>query len=323
MSLVRVACIVGPTASGKSDVAELVAMQLGGEVVSVDSMQVYRGMDIGTAKLDPAHRRVPLHMVDVTDVGTTYSVAQFQRDARACCDAIAAEGGVPVLCGGTGLYLDAVIDQLEFPTGEVIDERRTAYERLARDEGPQALYAMLLERDARSAALIHPNNVRRVIRALELCDDGQSYATRNEGLRQHQPYYDAALWALVWPREVLYARIDKRVEQMFADGLVDEVRALDAQGLRTSQTASQAIGYKEVLQLVDGLIDLEEAKNLVKRNTRHYAKRQLSWLQRDGRADMIDLSTCSPTDAALHICKEWERHITASPTPEEDAHGTL
>lgn len=312
MSLVRVACIVGPTASGKSEVAELVAMRLGGEVVSVDSMQVYRGMDIGTAKLGPHQRRVPLHMVDVTDVSTTYSVAQFQRDARACCDKIAANGGVPVLSGGTGLYLDAVIDELEFPAGELVDERRAAYERMAQADGPQALYELLLARDARSAALIHPNNVRRVIRALELCDDGQSYATRNEGLRRHQPHYDASLWALIWPREALYARIDERVEQMFSDGLVDEVRSLDQQGLRSSQTASQAIGYREVLQLLDGVLNLSEAKELVKRNTRHYAKRQLSWLQRDGRASSIDLSICSPNDAASRICAEWECRNTST-----------
>ena len=306
MSLPHVACIVGPTASGKSLVAELVAQRLGGEVVSVDSMQVYRGMDIGTAKLPEGQRRVALHMVDITDVDVPYSVARFQEDARACVDAILAEGGVPVLCGGTGLYLDAVIDELEFPKDEVEPVRRSRYEEQADACGAQALYEQLLERDPASAALIHPNNVRRVIRALELCDEGKSYARRNEGLRLHVPHYGASLWALSLSREELYARIDMRVDQMFDVGLVEEVRKLDERGLRMSQTASQAIGYKEVLAYLDGHVSLDEARELVKRNSRRYAKRQLSWIRRDGRARTLDLDTMSAEQAAQVVVRAWE-----------------
>ena len=306
MSVPRVLCVVGPTASGKSEIAELVACGLGGEIVSVDAMQVYRGMDIGTAKVPAEERRVPLHMVDVADVGESYSVARFQSEARSCVDDILSRGGVPILCGGTGLYLDSVIDELVFPEGEVQDPRRASYEAQAREEGAEALYALLMQRDPQSAALIHPNNVRRVIRALELCDEGASYARRNEGLRSHIAHYDARIWALVTAREQLYARINQRVDQMFEAGLVDEVRRLDGQGLRDSQTARQAIGYKEVLRYLDGELDEEETRELVKRNTRRYAKRQLSWIQRDGRAQPVDLSTRSPQEAADAICDAWK-----------------
>ena len=302
----RVACVVGPTASGKSEVAEEVALRLGGEVVSVDSMQVYRGMDIGTAKVLEENRRVRLHMVDVAYVTEAYSVARFQRDARACVDDVLARRGMAVLCGGTGLYLDAVVDELVFPAGEVQEDRRRRYEEMASREGPDRLYALLRERDLRSAELINPGNVRRVIRALELCDEGTSYAERHEGLKAHTPHYESMIWALAPPREVLYRRIEERVDAMFEAGLVEEVRRLDTVGLRRSVTARQAIGYKEVLGMIDGEYDLEEAVRLVKRNTRRYAKRQLSWIRRDGRARLIEAQALVPAKAAEVICREWE-----------------
>ncbi len=305
MSLLRVACVVGPTASGKSDVAELVALTLDGEIVSVDSMQVYRGMDIGTAKIPLSQRRVPLHMVDVVNLGDSYSVAQFQKDARSCVEDVARCNHVPILCGGTGLYLDAIIDELKFPVGEVEGDRRRSYEDLAQEIGAESLHALLESRDPESARLIHAHNVRRVIRALELCDEGKSYAQRNEGLKRHLPHYEACIWALTLPREDLYARIDSRVDAMFAAGLVEEVRSLDSQGIRESVTASQAIGYKEVLGLLDGTYDEEEAIRLVKRNTRRYAKRQLSWIRRDGRARELDVSAIGLEGAARTIAKEW------------------
>lgn len=305
MSNVRVACIVGPTASGKSDVAELVAQALDGEIVSVDSMQIYRGMDIGTAKVLPDACTVPLHMVDIAKVSDPYSVARFQAEGRTCIDAIIRRGHLPVLCGGTGLYLDAVIDKMVFPKGEVEASRRSHYEELARNCGGESLYRMLVEKDPQSAAIIHPHNVRRVIRALELCDEGASYSVRNKGLRVREPYYEAHIWALVMSREKLYERIDRRVDVMFARGLVDEVQSLEKQGLRMSHTASQAIGYREVLRYLDGDIELSEAISLVKRNTRHYAKRQLSWIRRDGRATVLEMDRLEPADAARAICGGW------------------
>lgn len=306
MSQPSVLGIVGPTAVGKSSVAEGVAIALGGEVVSVDAMQVYRGMDIGTAKTDPVQRRCALHMVDVADLEEAYSVVRFQQEARACIDSLLSGGKTPVLCGGTGLYLDAVIDEMDFPAGKMGDERRREYERVANDQGPQSLHDLLRARDAKSADMIHPNNVRRVVRALEMLDEGTSYAQQHEGLKRREPHYAARLWALTLPREMLYQRIDKRVNAMFEQGLVDEVRELVGRGLCENSTAGVAIGYKELIPVVAGTRDEDEARLLIQRNTRRYAKRQLSWLRRDGRAKCIDVSTVSCEQAIEMICDDWK-----------------
>lgn len=305
MSARRVLCVVGPTAVGKSDIAESVALCLHGQIVSVDSMQVYVGMDIGTAKVAEDSRRCPLHMVDVVEVNRPYSVSQFQADARRCVDDLLAADVVPVLCGGTGLYLDAVIDKMEFPHGETNGKGREPYERIAKEEGAEALHQLLASRDARSASIIHPNNVRRVVRALEMLDEGVSYAKQHEGLLARPMHYDATIWALVLPREELYERINRRVDQMFEQGLVKEVQDLRQRGLESSITAQKAIGYKEVLLYLQGHMTLEQAQEAIKKNTRRYAKRQLSWIRRDGRARVIDLSTVSSDEATRMICEDW------------------
>lgn len=321
----RVVCIVGPTASGKSALSERVAERLGSSVVSVDAMQVYRGMDVGTAKTPVAERRVPLLMVDIADVDDDYSVQRFQADARGCVDGLLDKGLIPVLCGGTGLYLDAVIDEMDFPAGEIGDERRRGYERIAAERGNEALHALLAERDPASAALIHPNNVRRCVRALEMLDEGVSYAKNNEGLRHRKPHYDAHMWAISMPRETLYHRIDLRVDKMFEAGLVDEVRELASHGLDPSHTAGQAIGYKEILSALAGECSLDEAKDEIKRRTRHYAKRQLSWLRRDGRARWIDVNDIGASRACDRIVDDVLGNGVArsSIQREEGNHGAL
>lgn len=293
-----VVCIVGPTASGKSALAEEVALRLDTSVISVDAMQVYRGMDVGTAKTSVAERRVPLLMVDVADPDEDYSVRLFQRDARACADRLLAEGRVPVLCGGTGLYLNAVIDEMDFPAGERGGASRERYERMAEELGGDALHALLAERDPASAAIIHPNNVRRVVRALEMLDEGVSYARQHEGLHARAVHYDARLWGLTMSRERLYARIDARVDAMMEAGLLDEVRGLCARGLSPETSSGQAIGYKELLSALAGETSVEEAVELVKRRSRRYAKRQLSWFRHDPRVRWIDLDQTSGEDAA-------------------------
>ncbi len=293
-----VVCIVGPTASGKSSLAERLAVTLGSAVVSVDAMQVYRGMDIGTAKTPVDERACELMMVDVCDVGDDYSVRLFQRDARACVDALLASERTPVLCGGTGLYLDAVIDEMDFPAGQTGSEARERYEAIARDEGALALHELLRGRDPKSAELIHPNNVRRVVRALEMLDEGVSYAAKHEGLRARRPHYDALLFGITMDRERLYKRIDARVDAMVEAGLVDEVRALAEGGLAETLTAMQAIGYKEVVAYLDGALTLDEAIDEVKRRSRRYAKRQLSWLRRDGRVRWLDYDRLDEDEAA-------------------------
>ena len=297
----RIIAIVGPTASGKSSLADEVAFRLGTSVVSVDSMQVYRGMDIGTAKEPEDSRRVPLLMVDVADVRSDYSVQVFQRDARACVDALLQDDRVPVLCGGTGLYLDAVIDEMDFPRGATNGDLRRKYEEIGRQRGAAALWQMLRQRDARSAELIHPNNMRRVERALELLDEGTSYAKEHEGLKRHNPHYAASIFATVRRREELYKRIDTRVDAMMAAGLVNEVKALLDQGLRESTTAAQAIGYKEVVEYLDGHCSLEKCVETIKLRSRRYAKRQLSWIRRDGRSQEVDLDAMTVAEAAEFI----------------------
>ena len=298
MSLPRVVCVVGPTASGKSVVADLVAEGLGSAVVSVDAMQVYRGMDIGTAKTPPPERRVPLLMVDVVDPLESYSVQLFQGQARACVDELLSRGRVPALAGGTGLYLNAVIDEMSFPSGEKDDDRRRSYEALAAERGAEGLHALLASRDPESAALIHPTNVRRVVRALEMLDEGVSYARHHEGLHERRAHYDAQVWGLTMARERLYARIDARVDEMVSSGLVDEVRGLAARGLTTELTAGQAIGYKELLEALAGACTMDEAIERVKQRSRRYAKRQLSWFRHDGRVRWIDLDETDAEGAA-------------------------
>ena len=304
----RLICIVGPTASGKSELAEAVAERLGGEVVSIDAMQVYRGMDIGTAKTPPEQRRVKLHMVDVADVGEDYSVQRFQADARACIDGLAAHGTAPVLCGGTGLYLNAVIDEMVFPAGSRGTETRAAYEELANEIGPDALHARLAELDPDSAELIHPNNVRRVVRALELLDEGKSYATHHAGLHERAVHYPSAIYGLSWPREMLYARIEARVDSMLELGLIAEVEGLMARGLERDTTAGQAIGYKECMDYLEGVCTLEEAVATIKQRTRRYAKRQLSWFGHDGRVSWIDMESRTLESAADEILAKEARH---------------
>ena len=279
--MTRVLAIAGPTAVGKSAVAARVAGLLDAEVVSCDSMQVYRHMDIGTAKEREDEMGCAVHMVDVCDVGEPYAVAEFQRDARSAIDDVTARGHVALLCGGTGLYLDAVVDEMSFPKGDAVGETRLRLERLGQERGGLYLHELLASKDPASAREIHPNNTRRVIRALEMLEEGVSYAEHHEGLKRRRPHYEMRLWALVRPREELYRRIDERVDAMFAAGLVDEVRALVDEGIRESKTAS--------------------------RNTRRYAKRQLSWLRRDGRAEEIDLASTDADEAAARIACDWRQ----------------
>lgn len=300
----RVLCIVGPTASGKSALADELAVRLGTSVVSVDAMQVYRGMDIGTAKTPLSERRCPLLMVDVADIGDAYSAQLFQKEARACIDELASEGKLPILCGGTGLYLDATVDDMVFPKGDASSETRKRYEKMADDEGLEAVYALLEARDPASAALIHPNNVRRVIRALELLDEGKSYAVQHEGLHKRSPWYDASIWGIQMGRERLYERISERVDKMLQDGLVDEVKGLVDAGFAETLTAMQAIGYKEIVSYLEGSCTLDEATEEIKKRTRRYAKRQISWFKRDGRVKWLDLDKLDTKAAADTIMEK-------------------
>jgi tRNA dimethylallyltransferase len=275
-----VLAVVGPTASGKSDLGVALALELGGEVVNADSMQLYRGMDVGTAKLTPAERRgVPHHLLDVWDVTETANVADYQRLARAAVDDVRRRGRVPVLVGGSGLYVRAVLDDLDFPGTDA--DVRARLEAELEAEGPGPLHARLAEVDPVAAAAILPSNGRRIVRALEVVElTGRPFAA---SLPEQRLVYPALQLGLDVPRPELDARIDTRVERMWAAGLVDEVRRLCEVGLREGRTASRALGYAQVIDHLDGRCTEDEARAETQRATRRFARRQDTWWRRDER----------------------------------------
>lgn len=301
--------IVGPTAVGKSAVADSVASSLSGEIVSADSMQVYRGMDIGTAKTPPASRGVPYHCIDLVDPGTPYSAALFQRDARAAIDAVRGRGVPAIVAGGTGLYVRAALDEMEFPAGESESPVRVRLEMRATQEGPQALYDELRGLDPASADLVHPNNTRRVIRALEMHSEGTSYAEQAAGFSRRAFHYPGTqLVGLTLERGELYARVDARVDEMIALGLLDEVERLLGLGFADALTSAQAIGYKELVPVVRDGTDLGAAIEDIKRSTRRYAKRQLTWFRADPRISWVDvtgLSARAVTERVLELLESF------------------
>ena len=304
-----VICIVGPTASGKSELAQQVALRIGGEVISADSMQVYKGMDIGTGKVLPSERLVQHHGLDLIEPGQPYSAALFQDYARACFREIDARGKRNVLCGGTGFYVRAAIDDYDFPAGEQVgNATRSYYNERAEEMGAHGLWCLLNERDPQSAALIPENDVKRVVRAFELLEEGTTYAAQREGLKTLGQFVDAVMVGLHVDPQVLRRRIDDRVDAMFEQGLVDEVRGLLDAGLRDGITAPQAIGYREVVSALEGEISFDEACDQIKTATHRYAKRQRTWFRKDKRISWIDVTCMEPEDtvaAALDIVVPW------------------
>lgn len=302
-----VICIVGPTASGKTDAAQLVAAAIGGEVVSADSMQIYRGMDIGTGKLPAPERIVAHHGFDLVDPGEPYSAALFQSFARDAFAAIAARGKRAVLCGGTGLYVKAAIDAYEFPAGEQVDNPvREQWTAFAAREGAQALWDELNRRDPDSARELHPNNVRRVVRAFELLAEGRSYAEQKRNLASIEAAVPAVQFGLAVTPAVLNGRIDARVDAMVEAGLVGEVRGLLDAGFREGVTAPQAIGYKEIVEALEGRCTLDEAIAAIKQATRRYGKRQRTWFRRDERIRWIDADAGDARAVADEIMAQLE-----------------
>ncbi|MFL6139152.1 MAG: tRNA (adenosine(37)-N6)-dimethylallyltransferase MiaA [Frankiaceae bacterium] len=278
--------VVGPTAAGKSELAVDLALALGGEVVNADSMQLYRGMDVGTAKLAPALRRgAPHHLLDVWDVTETASVAAYQMLARSCIDAVLARGRVPIVVGGSGLYVRAALDDLRFPGTDAAV--RAALEAELAAEGPQALHARLAALDPAAAAAILATNGRRIVRALEVVE--LTGAPFTAALPGHRSVYETAFVGVDLDLADLDRRIELRVDRMWERGLVDEVRRLAAAGLREGRTASRALGYQQVLALLDGDgdSDEDEARDRTKRATRRFARRQRSWFRRDPRISWL------------------------------------
>ena len=273
--------VVGPTASGKSGLGVDLAAALGGEVVNADAMALYRGMDVGTAKLTPAERDgVPHHLLDVLDVTETASVAAYQRAARAAVDELRAAGRTPVLVGGSGLYVQAVVDELEFPGTD--SGLRAELEAELAAVGPAALHTRLAVVDPAAAAAVLPSNGRRIVRALEVVTlTGRPFPARL--VTGGPPRYEAVLLGVDRPTPELDERVARRVARMFAGGLVAETRALLDQGLRDGRTASRALGYQQVASALDGDGDLAAAGAETVRATRRFVRRQRSWFRRDRR----------------------------------------
>jgi tRNA dimethylallyltransferase len=282
----RLVCVVGPTATGKSDLALDLAEALDGEVVNADAMQLYRGMDIGTAKLPVAERRgIPHHQLDVLDVTEAASVAVYQREARATIEALLAAGRTAVLVGGSGLYVQAVVDELEFPGTD--PEIRGRWENELAAVGAPALHARLAEVDPQAAGALLPSNGRRIVRALEVIElTGRPFRATLPG--QRTPRYDAVLLGVDRDTAELDERVARRVDLMLEQGLVEETRGLLAEGLREGRTAARALGYQQVVAALDGEYDLTTAAQETVRTTRRFVRRQRSWFRRDPRVHWLD-----------------------------------
>ncbi len=282
--------IVGPTAVGKTAVSVEVAQRLGGEIVSADSMLVYRYMDIGTAKPTMEERRgIPHYMIDIIDPDEQYSVALYQTQARRHISEIWQRGKLPLLVGGTGLYVRAVIEPYHFTGAGVDEDFRRQMLREAAEKGALAVYQRLVQVDPETAACVHPNNLKRVIRALEvyhLTGRPMSWALREEGKR---PPYRLLVCGLTMDRQKLYERIEARVDKMMEMGLVGEVQGLLDRGYSPRLISMQGLGYKEIAAYLRGLSTLDEAIYLLKRNTRRFAKRQFTWFKRDPRINWINV----------------------------------
>ena len=300
----RPLAIVGPTGTGKSQLAIDVAERFGGEIVNADAMQFYRGMDIGTAKLPVAQRRgIPHHQLDVLDVTETATVARYQDAAAADIEAIAARGRVPVLVGGSMLYIQSLLDDWSFPTTDPVV--RAKWEQRLAEVGVGSLHAELADRDPAAAASILPTDGRRIVRALEVVElTGQPFAASAPVIGT--PRWDTAIVGLDCGTELLDDRLARRTETMFADGLVDEVVALLDCGLRDGVTASRALGYAQVLADLDAGGNGDAAREPTFIGTRRYVRRQRSWFRRDHRIQWLDASAPDNADAAL---RAW-RHVS-------------
>lgn len=292
--------LVGPTAVGKTALSLDIAETFGCEIVSGDSMQVYRGMDIGTAKADAAERaRIRHHLIDIREPDEPYSVSDFQRDARAAIADIHGRGKLPFLVGGTGLYVEAVCYGYRFHEGGADEAFRARMHAFAREHGNEALHGRLARIDPDSARRLHPNDVRRIIRALEVYErTGETLSAQLAAQTRESPYRLCVI-GLTMARDKLYARIDERVDVMIRRGLVDEVRRLLSRGFDDGMTAMQGLGYKEIAAHLRGEMTLEEAVDLLKRDTRRFAKRQLSWFRRMPDIHWVDVTETEKKAAHL------------------------
>jgi len=305
----RVLVITGYTASGKSALSLELAGHIPLEVISADSMQVYRGMDIGTDKVSAEERaEVRHHLIDIKDPDEAWSVEEFVSRAGTAIDLISDRGSLPCVVGGTGLYVRALLEGFPLVDGPPNPELRRELMDMARERGNEAVHACLRDKDPKSWQILHPNDLRRVIRALEYF-----HATSrpiSERLEQKQPKpYKSFIIGIAWDRHVLEERIDNRVEMQFQRGFVEEVRSLIAKGYCEDLPSMQGLGYKEVCLFLRGLLTLEEAKNLIKRNSRRFLKRQFTWFSRERGINWVsagnDIGWASTVNSARKLCISW------------------
>ncbi|MDE6389168.1 MAG: tRNA (adenosine(37)-N6)-dimethylallyltransferase MiaA [Lachnospiraceae bacterium] len=275
--------LTGPTAVGKSEISIKLAKQIGGEIISADSMQVYRRMDIGSAKIRPEEMDgIPHHLIDVLEPTEEFNVVTFQNMAKDAIQKIYTRGHIPIVVGGTGFYIQALLYDIDFTENDEDTTLRTQLEQIAKTQGNEALFEMLKSIDPESCEIIHANNVKRVIRAIEFYEKtGMKISEHNKIQRQNSSPYNFVYFVLNADREKLYRKIETRVDNMMEQGLVEEVSALAAAGCNRDMVSMQGLGYKEILDYLEGHITLEEAVYLIKRDTRHFAKRQITWFRRE------------------------------------------
>ena len=303
--------LTGPTAVGKTKLSIALAKAVNGEIISADSMQVYRYMDIGSAKITPDEMDgVPHHLVDVLEPTEDFNIVLFQQLAKKSMGEIYSKGRIPILVGGTGFYIQAITRDIDFTQSEQDNSYRKELEALAAEKGSSFLHDMLVSVDPKSAEDIHENNVKRVIRALEFYkQNGTRISEHNEEQKEHVSPYNLAYFVLNAPRPLLYERIDARVDEMLKNGLVEEVKNLHRMGCHREMVSMQGLGYKEILSWLGGEYPYEEAIRILKRDTRHFAKRQLTWFRREGEVtwvdkDKFDYNDSRVLDYMLSVCRE-------------------
>lgn len=308
--------LTGPTAVGKTALSIGLAKAVGGEIISADSMQVYKGMDIGTAKIMPEEMQgVKHYLVDELEPDEEFNVVVFQRLCKQYMEQIYAKGKIPIIVGGTGFYIQSILNDIDFTENEADTSYRKMLEERAKTQGAQSLHAELSRVDEKAAEQIHPNNVKRVIRALEYYHQtGEKISEHNESQRQKTSPYDFIYYVLRLPREILYDRINRRVDLMREQGLEAEVRHLREQGCTRDMVSMQGLGYKEILAALDGECTMDEAFEKIKLETRHFAKRQFTWFRRERDVTWLDKDQFADEQELLtHCVQEIRQHFEQMP----------
>jgi tRNA dimethylallyltransferase len=305
--------IAGPTGVGKTDLSICVADKINGEIISADSRQIYRYMDIGTAKVEKEYRdKIKHHMIDIVDPNEEFSVADFKKNTMKIIEHVNGKGKIPLLVGGTGLYINSIVYDIDFTNVASNKEIREYYESISLKKGKQYLYELLLERDYETAKKLNINDTKRIIRALEVYDVTKiPMSKQNKDFRKPSTKYNLSMYLLYMDRSKLYDRINARVDKMIENGLIEEVKTLLKLGYKKNLNSMQGIGYKEIVDYLENRISLDEAVELIKKRSRNYAKRQLTWFKRDERYRWINIDEFSDVeDLCVWICSDIKKKLT-------------